>query len=137
MAKILIENINQIDKAAKEFLNLTGNDKIFLFKGEMGSGKTTFIKAICSELGVNQEVTSPTFAIVNEYETTNGQQIYHFDLYRIDKIDELLDIGFEEYLNSDALIFIEWPELAENIIHEPTLTVNIIISESGKREISF
>ena len=137
MAKITIENINQIDKAAKEFLNLTGNDKIFLFKGEMGSGKTTFIKAICSELGVNQEVTSPTFAIVNEYETTNGQQIYHFDLYRIDKIDELLDIGFEEYLNSDALIFIEWPELAENIIHEPTLTVNIIISESGKREISF
>jgi tRNA threonylcarbamoyladenosine biosynthesis protein TsaE len=137
MAKITIENINQIDKAAKEFLNLTGNDKIFLFKGEMGSGKTTFIKAICSELGVNEEVTSPTFAIVNEYETTNGQQIYHFDLYRIDKIDELLDIGFEEYLNSDALIFIEWPELAENIIHEPKLTVNIIIAESGKREISF
>ena len=137
MAKITIENINQIDKAAKEFLNLTGNDKIFLFKGEMGSGKTTFIKAICSELGVNEEVTSPTFAIVNEYETTNRQQIYHFDLYRIDKIDELLDIGFEEYLNSDALIFIEWPELAENIIHEPTLTVNIIIAESGKREISF
>ncbi|MBN2778166.1 MAG: tRNA (adenosine(37)-N6)-threonylcarbamoyltransferase complex ATPase subunit type 1 TsaE [Bacteroidales bacterium] len=137
MAKITIENINQINRAAKEFINLTANDKIFLFKGEMGSGKTTFIKAICSELGVSQEVTSPTFAIVNEYETSRGQQIYHFDLYRIDKIEELLDIGFEEYLNSDALIFIEWPELAENIIHEPTLTVNIIIAESGKREISF
>jgi tRNA threonylcarbamoyladenosine biosynthesis protein TsaE len=137
MAKITIENINQIHIAAKEFLNLTGNYKIFLFKGEMGSGKTTFIKAICSELGVSQEVTSPTFAIVNEYETPRGQQIYHFDLYRIDKIEELLDIGFEEYLNSDARIFIEWPELAENIIQAPTLLVNIKVSESEKREISF
>lgn len=137
MAKITIDDINKINSAAKDFIKLTSGKKIFLFKGEMGSGKTTFIKAICNELGVNREVTSPTFAIVNEYETPHGQKIYHFDLYRIDKIEELLDIGFEEYLNSDAIIFIEWPELAENIIQIPSISINIKITELGKREILF
>ncbi|MDD4149682.1 MAG: tRNA (adenosine(37)-N6)-threonylcarbamoyltransferase complex ATPase subunit type 1 TsaE [Bacteroidales bacterium] len=129
MAQIIIRNLDNISKAARTFISLNKLDSqnnVFAFYGEMGVGKTTFIKAICKELGVDVEVTSPTFAIVNEYNTKDDVIIYHFDLYRIENLAELLDIGFEEYINTDAIIFIEWPEIAANIL--PSATVNVTIS---------
>ncbi|MDD2634727.1 MAG: tRNA (adenosine(37)-N6)-threonylcarbamoyltransferase complex ATPase subunit type 1 TsaE [Bacteroidales bacterium] len=128
MEQIIIEKVNDIYKAAKTFIRINKLDlqnNIFAFYGEMGVGKTTFIKAICKELGVGTEVTSPSFSIVNEHITQNNTMIYHFDLYRIEKIPELLDIGFEEYINSNAIIFIEWPEIAENMLPDKTVNVNI------------
>ncbi len=139
MEQIIIQDVNDIDEAAKTFIRINKLDLqngIFAFYGEMGAGKTTFIKAICKELGVLHEVTSPSFAIVNEYKTKNNTIIYHFDLYRIEKLPELLDIGFEEYLDSNAIIFIEWPEIAENLLPKTTVSVGISVVE-GKRCVEF
>ncbi len=109
--KLDITEIDSLKKAAEELINFSENETVFLFDAEMGNGKTTFIKAICSNLGVIDTMSSPTYSIVNEYKTINGK-VFHFDLYRINKIEELYDLGFEEYFDDKNHIFIEWPEFA-------------------------
>ena len=114
-----------------------GQDTVFAFYGKMGAGKTTFIKAVCEELGVEDTVTSPTFAIVNEYEAANGRPIYHFDFYRIKKVSEAYDMGCEEYFYSGHPCFIEWPELIEEVLPEETVNVTIEALADGERRLVF
>ena len=136
--KIIIDNIDSIGKAAKEFVAQMGEHTIFAFYGKMGSGKTTFIKAICEELGVEDVITSPTFAIVNEYHTATADEvIYHFDFYRIKKTEEVYDMGYEEYFYSGDVCFIEWPELIEDLLPDDAVRVSIHEIEDGKREVKF
>lgn len=130
---IKIDSIDRIQEAAKEFVAQMDDNKVFAFYGKMGAGKTTFIKAICEELGVEDVVNSPTFAIVNEYTDGKGEPIYHFDFYRIKKESEAYDIGFEEYVYSGHLCFMEWPELIEDLLPEETVKVCIEEMEDGKR----
>ena len=111
---------------------------MFAFYGKMGAGKTTFVKAVCEELGVDDVITSPTFSIVNEYRSADtGELIYHFDFYRVKKIDEVYDMGFEDYFYSGALCFIEWPELCEEVLPEDTVKVTIQEESDGSRTIMF
>ena len=130
---IKIDSIDRIQEAAKEFVAQMGDNKVFAFYGKMGAGKTTFIKAICEELGVEDVVNSPTFAIVNEYTDGNGEPIFHFDFYRIKKESEAYDSGFEEYVYSGHLCFMEWPELIEDLLPEDTVKVSIEELEDGTR----
>ena len=134
---IKINSIDRIQEAAKEFVAQMGDNKVFAFYGKMGAGKTTFIKAICEELGVEDVVNSPTFAIVNEYTDGEGEPIFHFDFYRIKKESEAYDIGFEEYVYSGHLCFMEWPELIEDLLPEDTVRVSIEEMEDGSREVKF
>ena len=135
---IQIDQLEQIGKAAKEFVAAMGEHTIFAMYGKMGAGKTTFIKAICEELGVDDVITSPTFAIANEYRSsTTGELIYHFDFYRIKKIEEVYDMGYEDYFYSGALCFIEWPELIEDLLPEDAVRVHIEETEDGKRTVEF
>lgn len=129
---IKIKSIDTIHEAAREFVAAMGDRTIFAFYGKMGAGKTTFIKAICEELGVEDVVTSPTFAIVNEY-TGNDGAIYHFDFYRIKKEEEVYDIGYEDYIDSGCPCFMEWPELIENLLPEDTVKVTIEEQADGTR----
>lgn len=110
-----------------------GDNTIFAFYGKMGAGKTTFIKAICEEMGVEDVVTSPTFAIVNEYHTAEDDLIYHFDFYRIKREEEVYDIGYEDYIESGCPCFMEWPELIENLLPEDTVKVTIEEQTDGTR----
>lgn len=135
MSEIIIHSLEDIKRAASEFVALIGNRRIFAFYGHMGAGKTTFIKAICEELGVTDAVTSPTFAIVNEYASTMGS-IYHFDFYRIKRSSEVLDLGFEDYAYSGNLCLMEWPELIEEFLPEETVDVHIEEIEGGKRRVT-
>ena len=135
--KIKIDDLAHINEAAKQFVAAMGDNTIFAFYGHMGAGKTTFIKAICEEMGVDDVITSPTFAIVNEYETSEEDTIYHFDFYRIKKIEEVYDMGYEEYFYSGNLCFIEWPELIEDLLPEDATKVTIEEAEDGSRVISF
>ena len=131
--KITIKDMEHIAEAARQFVSCIGDHRVFAFYGHMGAGKTTFIKAICEELGVDDVITSPTFAIVNEYSLTTplssltSDSIYHFDFYRIKKLEEVYDMGFEDYFYSGALCFIEWTELIEELL--PTDAVKVVISE--------
>jgi len=134
---IKINSLDEISHAAQRFVEAIGNHTIFAFYGKMGAGKTTFIKAVCEVLGVEDVITSPTFAIVNEYEAANGHPIYHFDFYRIKKLSEAYDIGCEDYFYSGSLCFIEWPELIEEILPEETVAVSIDEMPDGSRQISF
>ena len=132
--QIRIDNIDTIRNAARKFVNAIGENTVFAFYGKMGAGKTTFIKAICEELGVEDVITSPTFAIVNEYRSdTTGELIYHFDFYRVKKIEEVYDMGFEDYFYSGALCFIEWPELCEEVLPEDSVKVTIEECPDGSR----
>ncbi len=136
--EIKIENLEKIREAAQEFVANIGESTVFAFYGKMGAGKTTFIKAVCEELGVEDVITSPTFAIVNEYRSeTSGELIYHFDFYRVKKIEEVYDMGFEDYFYSGALCFIEWPELCEEVLPEDTVKVTIEETPDSSRLISF
>ncbi len=137
MERIKINGVDRINEAASEFLQKTSGTKVFAFYGSMGAGKTTFISALCSVLGVRDEVASPTFTIVNEYMSADGTPIYHFDFYRIDKIGEALDIGYEEYLSGDGLLFMEWPEKIEEILPDDVLKVFIREEEDGSRSVTF
>ncbi|MCR5469849.1 tRNA threonylcarbamoyladenosine biosynthesis protein TsaE [Xylanibacter ruminicola] len=134
--EITISNLDNIRETAREFIDNMGDHKVFAFYGKMGAGKTTFIKAICEELGVDDVITSPTFAIINEYGGKNGS-IYHFDFYRIKKLEEVYDMGYEDYFYSGALCFIEWPELIEEVLPEDAVKVEITEKEDGTRAIVF
>jgi tRNA threonylcarbamoyladenosine biosynthesis protein TsaE len=136
--EIKIQNIDTIHEAAREFIQNIGDRTVFAFYGKMGAGKTTFVKAICEELGVKDVITSPTFAIVNEYETSpKPQSIYHFDFYRIKRLEEVYDMGYEDYFYSGALCFIEWPELIEDLLPEDAVKVTIEETSNGERIVRF
>ena len=134
--EITIDSMDGIREAARQFIGNMGDASVFAFYGSMGAGKTTFIKAICEELGVEDVITSPTFAIVNEYRANEtGELIYHFDFYRIKKIEEVYDMGYEDYFYSGALCFIEWPELIEELLPDDAVRVRIEEIEGGKRKV--
>ena len=125
MKKIAIDSLGSIDAAAKEFAAALGENRVVAFYGSMGAGKTTFISALCRFFGVDDDVCSPTFTIVNEYRAADGDSIFHFDFYRIEALKEAVDIGFEEYLYSGSLCLIEWPEKIEPLLPDDTLNVKI------------
>ena len=135
--KIKIDSLENIHEAAREFIENMGGSNVFAFYGKMGAGKTTFIKAICEEQGVDDVITSPTFAIVNEYTDIDGDPIYHFDFYRIKKLEEVYDMGYEDYFDSGYLCLLEWPELIEELLPEDAVKVTITELEDGTREIGF
>ncbi|MCQ2056771.1 MAG: tRNA (adenosine(37)-N6)-threonylcarbamoyltransferase complex ATPase subunit type 1 TsaE [Bacteroidaceae bacterium] len=138
MTTLTIKDTDTISETARQFMELMGDDTVFAFYGKMGAGKTTFIKALCKELGVEDEVNSPTFAIINEYRSaTTAELIYHFDFYRIKKLDEVYDLGYEDYFYSGALCFIEWPELIEELLPADAKKVSITENGDGTRTISF
>ena len=130
-----IESLKTIHKTAQKFINQIGEQTVFAFNGKMCAGKTTFIKSICETMGVKETVNSPTFSIVNEYEAADGRIIYHFDCYRINKIQEALDLGAEEYLYSGNLCFIEWSENIAPILPDSLVNVDIEEVENGKRNV--
>lgn len=132
---IKVNSLQEYAAAAREFVKAMGNNRIFAFYGSMGSGKTTFIKSVCEEMGVEEAINSPTFAIVNEYESRDGETIFHFDFYRIKSIAEVYNMGYEEYLYCNAYCFIEWPELIEELLPEETVRVEIRENADGSREI--
>ncbi len=137
MKTITIQSLETIREAAREFVSQIGDRRVFAFYGKMGAGKTTFVKAICEELGVDDVITSPTFAIVNEYaaplSSPAGDTIYHFDFYRIKKLEEVYDMGYEEYFYSGSLCFIEWPELIESLLPDDAVRVSIEEQPDGTR----
>ncbi len=135
MIEIPIPSLDRIDDAAQQFVAQIGLRRVFAFYGSMGAGKTTFIKAVCKQLGVSDAVTSPTFAIVNEYASDMGP-VYHFDFYRIKNLAEVMDIGFEDYVYSGNLCLMEWPELIEELLPENTIKVNISVAEDGVRAVT-
>ena len=132
-----LESLDKIHEAARYFLDAVGDAKIFAIDGDMGVGKTTFIKAVCEELGVKDVITSPTFSLVNEYTDGKGEPVYHFDFYRIKKIDEVYDMGYEDYFYGGNLCFLEWPELIESLLPEDVTKVHITTEADGSRTISF
>ena len=158
--EIKIQDIDHIREAAREFVENIGEARVFAFYGKMGAGKTTFVKAICEELGVDDVITSPTFAIINEYtidhsplnidhcptsesaanngqcSMVNGQSIYHFDFYRIKKLEEVYDMGYEDYFYSGCLCLIEWPELIEEVLPEDAVKVTIEEKNDGNRVVT-
>ena len=138
MKQITIQSLSEISKAAKDVLEMIGKSRIVCFYGSMGAGKTTLIKAICHELGVTDNVASPTFALVNEYRDKSSNPIFHFDFYRINKIEEVFDFGYEEYFyKSEGLCLIEWPELIEEILPpEDVCKIAIIENSDGARIVS-
>lgn len=136
--EIKITSLNDIDNAAKAFVEAMDQNTVFAFYGKMGAGKTTFIKAVCEALGVTDVVNSPTFSIVNEYRSeTTGELIYHFDFYRIKKLDEMYDMGYVDYFYSGAVCFIEWPELIEELLPGEAVKVEIAEQEDGSRIVKF
>ena len=134
--EIIIKDLADIDRAAEEFLREIGDNRLIAFFAPMGAGKTTFTSAICRRLGVREDaVSSPTFAIVNEYRTASGEMMYHFDFYRITKTAEALDIGFYDYIDSGCLCIMEWPENVEEILPEETLKVYIRVNQDNSRTV--
>lgn len=134
--EITIRNVESIREAARLFIEQMGSRRVFAFYGQMGAGKTTFIKAVCEELGVKDVITSPTFAIVNEYSVgPSPVTIYHFDFYRIKKIEEVYDMGYEDYFYSGHLCLIEWPELVEELLPVDAVKVSIEQKADGSRTV--
>jgi|WetSurMetagenome_2_1015567.scaffolds.fasta_scaffold277949_2 tRNA threonylcarbamoyladenosine biosynthesis protein TsaE len=131
-----IDSLHDLDAAAARFLTLTEGHRKFAFSGEMGSGKTTLIKAICKQLGAADTITSPTFALVNEYRTRHADLLYHFDLYRINRLEEMYDIGYEEYFFGDAWVFVEWAEKGEDLIPAFFVPVHMEDLGNGRREVT-
>ena len=138
--EIKINSLDSIREAARQFIDGIGQHRVFAFYGSMGAGKTTFVKAICEELGVDDVITSPTFAIINEYALDSDllpdvSSVYHFDFYRIQKLEEVYDMGYEDYFYSGALCFIEWPELIEELLPEDAVKVSIKENPDGSRTV--
>ena len=136
--QITVQSESELAQAARTFVQAMDQATVFAFYGKMGAGKTTFIKALCEALGVSDVVNSPTFSIVNEYRSdTTGELVYHFDFYRIEKIEEVYDMGYEDYFYSGALCFIEWPELVEELLPGDAVKVTVTEVEDGSRCIAF
>lgn len=135
MFQIQIPNVAALGKAAKSLLQQFPEERVFAFYGTMGAGKTTFIKEICQQLGSDDNVTSPTFALINEYTTDRGYVIYHFDFYRIKKLEEAYDLGYEDYIYSGNYCLIEWPEMIESLLPDGIVEVRIQADESGTRTV--
>ena len=131
---ILIPTLERIHESARSFIEQMGDHNIFAFYGKMGTGKTTFIKALCEELGVEDGITSPSFAIVNEYHSPTVGPIFHFDFYRIKKLEEVYDMGYEDYFYSGHLCLIEWPELIEDLLPDDAVRIHIEEQSDGQRE---
>ncbi len=135
--EIEIKSLADIYEAAQQFVDNMNGNTVFAFYGNMGAGKTTFIKAICECLGVENVITSPTFAIVNEYQSAKtGKPIYHFDFYRIKKLEEVYDMGYEDYFDSGCPCFIEWPELIEDLLPKDTVRMAITAEDDGTRMVT-
>lgn len=128
-----INTLEELGAKAPEILKAFGERKIITFDAPMGAGKTTLIKALCDAIGTNSIVNSPTFAIINDYETFSGNSIYHFDMYRLKNIGEAIDMGFEEYIYSGSYCFIEWPEIVEQLLPDERCNVKITVGEKGER----
>lgn len=137
MTTIHVNSLDQLPEAAEKFIGTMGDETVYAFYGDMGAGKTTFINALCRRLGVEDDVTnSPSFAIINEYRSdTTAELIYHFDLYRLEDIDEALEIGVEDYFDSGALCFLEWPERIADILPDDTVRVDIKVNDDDSRDI--
>ena len=137
MTTIHVKSIDELPQAATRFVETMGDATVYAFYGEMGAGKTTFINALCRRLGVEDDMTnSPSFAIINEYRSdTTAELIYHFDLYRLENIDEALEIGVEDYFDSGALCFLEWPERIADILPDDTVRVDIRVNDDLSRDI--
>lgn len=133
MFQTQLSDLSMLQKKARSLLEHFPEERIFAFYGAMGAGKTTFIKALCRELGSADYVTSPTFALINEYSTNDGSVIYHFDFYRIKKLEEAFDLGYEDYIYSGNYCFIEWPEMIESLLPNGIVEVRIKEEDSGKR----
>jgi tRNA threonylcarbamoyladenosine biosynthesis protein TsaE len=133
--QIIAKHTGDLDAIAREMLNTYPDHRVFAFYGEMGAGKTTFIKTLCKQLGVSDNVASPTFAIINAYLATDQSEIYHFDFYRIKKLQEAMDIGAEEYFYSGNYCFIEWPELVAELLPDDSIVVNIEIGQGEQERI--
>lgn len=136
MFQTQITDISNLQESARLLLNNFPDDRVFAFYGSMGAGKTTFIKAICHELGSDDNVTSPSFALINEYTTDKSLLIYHFDFYRIKKVDEAFDLGYEDYIYSGNYCFIEWPEMIEQLLPEGIVEVRINELGNGARQVN-
>ena len=134
---IVLVNAQGVEVTATDILEKCGSKRVFAFDGKMGAGKTTFIKHLCEAMGTEDVVNSPTFAIVNVYEMASGEEVYHFDCYRIKDIREAMDFGAEEYLYSGNYCFIEWAEMIEPLLPEDTVWVKIEVEDNGERTLSF
>lgn len=134
-----LQTLDDLRPAARSFVKeVLERTSVVAFYGKMGAGKTTFIKAVCEELGVTDVVNSPTFSIVNEYRADgSGEPVYHFDFYRIDRIEEAYDLGYEDYFYSGAVCLIEWPELIEDLLPADTVRVKVEERPDGSRTISW
>ncbi len=133
---IELKTIEQLPEAARQFLSLIKNPCVIAFYGSMGAGKTTFIKALCEQMGVKDVVTSPTFALINEYKRPNEQSIFHFDFYRINRPEEAYDFGYEDYFYGNNLCLVEWPEKIEQLIPHDALKVRITVNADDSRTIA-
>jgi tRNA threonylcarbamoyladenosine biosynthesis protein TsaE len=133
MFQTQLSDLSTLQKTAKMLLENFPEERVFAFYGAMGAGKTTFIKALCHELGSLDYVTSPTFALINEYTTTNESVIYHFDFFRIKKLEEAYDLGYEDYIYSGNYCFIEWPEMIESLLPAGIVDIRIKEADNGKR----
>lgn len=136
---ITIPTLDALPAAAAQFIGAIGTRRLFALYGPMGAGKTTFVKAVCEQLGVTDVVASPTFAIVNEYGTPSGRPVYHFDFYRIRRLTEVYDLGYEDYFYGPAqgLCFMEWPELVEELLPDDVVRVTIAEQSDGTRQVTF
>lgn len=134
MFHIQIKDLQALQDAARKLLAAFPQERVFAFYGAMGAGKTTFIKSLCRELGSEDNITSPSFALINEY-STEGEIIYHFDFYRIKKLEEAFDLGYEDYIYSGNYCFIEWPEMIDSLLPQGIVEVKISETEQGKRTI--
>jgi tRNA threonylcarbamoyladenosine biosynthesis protein TsaE len=134
-AELFCEDIAQLPGIASQIIGLAGEGKVWIFEGELGAGKTTLIKELCEQLEVVDNVSSPTFSIVNEYETTEGETIYHFDFYRIKSEAEAADIGVDEYFYSGNYCFIEWPSKIPSLLPEEYLKITLILVSENQRKI--
>ncbi|MDN3586589.1 tRNA (adenosine(37)-N6)-threonylcarbamoyltransferase complex ATPase subunit type 1 TsaE [Pedobacter aquatilis] len=134
--EITVNSIADLPKVAQQLLDFANEEKIFIFNGEMGAGKTTFIKVLCNALGVTDVVSSPTYSIVNEYVSQKGS-VFHFDFYRIKNIQEAYDLGYEEYFYGGGICLIEWPERVEELLPEELIKVDIGIADDGQRTFIF
>lgn len=136
MIQFKINSLEEINAVAREFIKAMNEKRIFALYGAMGVGKTTFVKAVCEELGVEDTINSPSFAIVNEYHSHKGEVMYHFDFYRIEDVEEAYDFGYEDYFYSNNYCFIEWPEKIESILPEDTVHVVFEENSDGSRSVN-